>query len=208
MTDNHHSLKTVVFDFGGVLIDWDPRFLYRKLFPDDPDRMERFLEDIQFYEWNRKQDAGRPFAQAIAELTARFPHYDYYIRAYDERYEESLTEPIWANVDTLVRLKAQGVTLHAISNWSMEKFRLVRDRYDFFNWFEVAIISGEAGLIKPDPRIYQHYLEMAGLEAGDCVVIDDSAENITTARQMGFATIHYRSPDQLKAELQGFDFPI
>ena len=191
----------IIFDFGGVLIDWDPRYLYRKLFGGDEEAMERFLEEIHFMEWNVKQDAGRPFSEAVAEHCAKFPQYCDLIRAYDERYPESLSGPIQPTVEILRTLKQAGYPLYGLSNWPQEKFILVQPKYEFFGWFDDIVVSGAVGMAKPDPRIFHLLLERIGRPASECLIIDDSAENITVACELGFRTIHHQSPEQLKREL-------
>ena len=195
-------IRAIVFDFGGVLIDWNPRYLYRKLFPGDDTAMERFLAEIGFTEWNQQQDAGRAFSLAVTELVKRFPSYADLIQAYDERWEESIAGPLQGTVDLLLPLQQAGFELHGLSNWSSEKFGAVRAKYAFFQLFATILLSGDVKLIKPDPRIFQALLERIGRSAGECVFIDDSEENITTARSLGFETIRFESPDQLRRELQ------
>jgi 2-haloacid dehalogenase len=201
MPAKKHYPFAIVFDFGGVLIDWDPRFLYRKLFNGDEEAMERFLQEIRFFEWNADQDAGRPFSEAVAEWCRKFPQYCDLIRAYDVRYEESLSEPIWPNVQILPILKQAGFSLYGLSNWPEEKYRLVRPKYEFFNWFEDIIISGEVRMAKPDARIFTLLLDRINRRPSQCVMIDDSEKNISVANELGFRTIHYRSTEQLKDEL-------
>ena len=146
----------IVFDFGGVLLDWNPRHLYRKLFPGDEAAMERFLVEIGFAEWNHLQDASlQPFSEAVAGLCARHPQYCDLIHAYDERFPETLGGAIPGTVEILDRLRQTGFSLFGLSNWSAEKFHQVRPHYEFFNWFQGMVISGEVKLIKPDPRIFQ-----------------------------------------------------
>jgi 2-haloacid dehalogenase len=201
MNDQNERIHAIVFDFGGVLIDWDPRHLYRKLFVDDTRGMERFLKDVDFYAWNLQQDAGRPFDEAVAEHCRLYPEYCELIRAYDERWEESLGGPIQSSIDILKALKQADLELYGLSNWSVEKFQLVRCQYEFLNWFESIIISGQVKLVKPDPRIFVLMLEEIGRPASECLLIDDSAVNIAAARELGFKTIHFLSPEQLKTEL-------
>lgn len=191
----------LIFDFGGVLLDWDPRYLYRKLFPGDEQTMERFLVEIDFYEWNLLQDAGRPFSAAVTEHCARHPQYCDLIRAYDERYPESLHGAIPGTVDILSRLWKAGFPLFGLSNWSAEKFHLVRSDFEFLSWFQGIVISGEVGIAKPDRRIFQALLEQVGRPAGECLLIDDSTANIAAAQALGFQTIHFYSPPQLAGEL-------
>lgn len=196
----------LIFDFGGVLMDWDPRYLYRKVFDGNAQAMEAFLAEIDFPEWNRLQDEGRPFAEAVEALSRQFPQYADLIRLYDERWEESLRGPIHHTVEILQRLKEAGFPLYALSNWSLEKYRLVRPKHAFFNWFEQVLVSGEVKVTKPDSRIYKIFLERTGLSAGDCLFIDDSQPNITVARQLGFQAVHFESPAKLEAQLQNMGF--
>jgi 2-haloacid dehalogenase len=192
----------LIFDFGGVLLEWNPRYLYRKLFQGDEAAMERFLDDVQFAAWNLKQDAGRPFAEAIEELCGQHPEYCELIRAYDTRWEESIAGPIQPVVDILADLRQAGYPLAGLSNWSAEKFQLVRHKYGFLGWFETIVISGEVKLVKPDPLIFALLLERIGRPANECLLIDDTLYNIQVASQLGFRTIHYQSPGELRGELQ------
>jgi len=191
----------VVFDFGGVLVDWNPRHLYRKIFSGDEDAMERFLEEIRFYEWNQKQDAGRTFSEAVEDLCKDFPQHCELIRLYDLRYEESITGPIWGTVAILEKLKSSGYLLYGLSNWPEEKYRLVRPKYSFFELFDDIIISGEEKVAKPDPRIFAILLGKIQREPWQCIYIDDSKQNIEVALELGFRCIHYQSPGQLDSDL-------
>jgi len=195
-------IRAIVFDFGGVLIDWNPRYLYRKLFPGNDTAMERFLAEIGFTEWNQQQDAGRAFSLAVTELVKRFPSYADLIQAYDERWEESIAGPLQGTVDLLLPLQQAGLELHGLSNWSSEKFAAVRTKYSFFQLFATILLSGDVKLIKPDPRIFEALLARIGRSASECLFIDDSEENISTARSLGFETIRFESPEQLRRELQ------
>lgn len=195
-------VRAIVVDFGGVLIDWNPRYLYRKLFPGNDTAMESFLAEIGFAEWNQQQDAGRAFSLGVTELVKRFPSYADLIQAYDERWEESIVGPLQGTVDLLLPLQQAGLELHGLSNWSSEKFAAVRTKYSFFQLFETILLSGDVKLVKPDPRIFQALLERIGRSASECLLIDDSEENISTARSLGFETIRFESPDQLRRELQ------
>jgi 2-haloacid dehalogenase len=194
-------LPAIIFDFGGVLLDWNPRYLYRKLFPGDEPALERFLTEIGFSEWNHLQDAGRPFSLAVAELCACHPQYCDLIHAYDENFLESVKGAIPGTVDILRRLRHSGFPLFGLSNWSAEKFRLVRPRYEFFTWFQDMVISGEVGVAKPDPRIFHLLLQQAARPAGECLLIDDAPTNISVAQTLGYQTILFHSPAQLEVEL-------
>jgi 2-haloacid dehalogenase len=203
------KIKAIVFDFGGVLMDWNPHYLYRKFFGDSPEKIDHFLQEINFNDWNRRLDQGCPFSEGIAELVRKFPVYQELIQAYDERWEETLAGPIQPSVDILRELKEQanmqereeGFSLYALTNWSAEKFTAIRHRYEFFDWFEVIVVSGEEQLLKPDPQIYQVLLQKSGREASECLFIDDSLANVTAAKEIGFDVIHFQSPNQLRMEL-------
>lgn len=200
MNTKNHKLA-IVFDFGGVLFDWSPRYLYKKYFNGDLEAVDRFLAEVGFYEWNDEQDRGRSFADAIREITQRFPQYAGLIRAYDEDYEESIGGTIQTSVDLLRSFKQAGYPLYALSNWSVEKFAVIRPKYAFLDWFDDILISAEVKLIKPDPRIFSVFLERAGRKASECLFIDDSRENAAVASRLGFNAIYYQSPEQLKKDL-------
>ncbi len=192
--------QAIVFDLGAVLIDWDPRHMYRKLIGDES-VMEEFLGEIATLRWNSYHDAGRLWSDGVAMLSAIYPEYADWIAAYRDRWEEMLNGPIDGSVEILAALKEQGREVHALTNWSSETFPIALERYDFLQWFEHVVVSGEERLKKPDPRIYQVLLDRIGRTAEECLFIDDSAANIAAAAEMGFATIHFVNPDQLRREL-------
>jgi 2-haloacid dehalogenase len=196
----NHSIA-IVFDFGGVLFDWNPRYLYRQFFPNDERALEDFLEEINFNEWNRQQDIGRPFREAVIEKSRQFPQFAELIALFDLRWEETLAGIIPQSVALLERLYNSGYPLFALSNWSLEKFRIVRQRYDFLNWFNEIVISGEAGLAKPDPELFHHFLRRVQREPRDCLFIDDAAANVAVARDLGFQTLLFQSPQKLASDL-------
>ncbi|MEZ0395943.1 MAG: HAD family phosphatase [Anaerolineales bacterium] len=194
-------LPAFVFDLGGVLLDWNPRRLFREFFDGDPAALETFLAEIDFPAWNAELDRGRPIAEAVADLSRRFPHYAAPLQAYHLRWEETVLGPIQPVVGLLARLKQAGRPLFALSNWSAETFALVRARYDFLGWFDRLVISGEIGLIKPEEAVFRTFLDLIGRRPGECLFIDDSQANIAAAARLGFQTIHFLSPEQLNAEL-------
>jgi 2-haloacid dehalogenase len=196
------KIKAIIFDFGGVLISWDPRNLYSRFFPEQPQAMEDFLAEISFMEWNLQQDKGRPFVEAVALLSKQFPHRAHLISAYPENYKETVTGSIDGTVELLRTLKETGVSLYGLSNWSAETFATVRHEFEFLELFDEIIISGEVKLIKPEPEIFELCLQKIGKPADQCLFIDDSEPNIITAQKMGFDTVHFESPEHLKNELQ------
>lgn len=201
MKNSNKPDQVIVFDIGGVLIDWDPYRLYCDKLGLDRQVVHRFMEEVDFSGWNKEQDRGRPFAEATRYLSERFPEYRELIYAYDEHYPDSLGGSIQPVVDILRKLKSAGYSLYVLSNWSAEKFKLVRPQYPFFEWFDGIVISGEVGLVKPDQAIFEVLLEYTGHPAGDCLFIDDHFPNIEVARALGFQTIQFQSPQQLEAEL-------
>ncbi|GAB4579407.1 MAG: HAD-IA family hydrolase [Anaerolineales bacterium] len=195
------AIQVIVFDFGGVLLDWNPHYLYQKFFDGDQKGMENFLHEIDFATWNAEQDKGRPFSEAVALLSEQFPQYARLIRAYPEQWEESIGGAIDGTVEILARLKQQGYALYGLSNWSAETYPRVQHKFEFFSWFDGIVLSGEVKLAKPDPKIYQLVLDKAGVPAGDCLFIDDSLKNIEAAKALGFLTVHFQSPEQLETDL-------
>jgi len=194
------SSTTVVFDLGGVLIEWDPRHLYRKLF-DVPDEMESFLAEVTTAEWNAQQDAGRPWAEAVETLIAEHPERHELIEAFHVRWPEMLAGEIPGTADVLSELRDTGIRLVALSNWSAEMFPVALERFDFLSWFEGIVISGEVGMNKPDPRIFAHLVERFGIEPAATLFIDDSPANIDAARALGFRAIQFTDAAELRREL-------
>jgi 2-haloacid dehalogenase len=190
-----------VFDLGGVLIDWDPRHLYRKLFPGDAAAMEDFLATVCTHEWNRGQDAGRSFAEGARLLQATHPDKAALIDAYGARFAEMMSGPIAGAVEILGELHRRGTPLYALSNWSAETYPAAQERFDFLGWFRGIVISGEVGVIKPDPRIYQIMLDRFAIDPASAVYIDDKAENAEAATRLGIHGIHFTDPAALRRAL-------
>ena len=204
MKETDTQKPALIFDFGGVLLDWNPRYLYRKIFNGDEDAMERFLADFDFYAWNELQDAGRSFKEGIEWGCREYPQYCELIKIYDTRWAESIRGPIRGSIEILEALKKAGYSLYGLSNWSDEKFSQARGLFSFFDWFNEIIVSGAIKLAKPDPEIFQYTLEKIGRQAGECLLIDDNIDNIESAARLGFRVIHFQSPEQLKEELARF----
>jgi 2-haloacid dehalogenase len=193
-------IKTLVFDLGGVLIDWNPRYLYRKLIDDEND-IDSFLSEVCNPEWNVKQDAGRALAEATAERIALFPQKKSLIDAFYDRWEEMLGGEIHQTVEILRELKSKGETLYALTNWSGETFPIAEARYDFLQWFDGTLVSGVEKLAKPDPAIFHLLLNRYELKAQDCLFIDDSMINIEAAARIGFEIHHFKSSAGLRQDL-------
>ena len=194
---------TVIFDIGGVLIDWNPRHLYRRLFNDDV-AMERFLSEVCSPEWNEQQDAGRQWHEAITLLCARFPSQASLIHAYRERWEEMLGGALHETVAVLDALRERGVRLYALTNWSHDTFVIARQRYAFLQWFQDIVVSGTEGLIKPDPAIFQLLLQRGDIDPARAVYIDDTLRHVKAARALGMRALLFRDASTLHLELSSF----
>jgi 2-haloacid dehalogenase len=194
-------IKAIIFDFGNVLLEWNPRFVYQRFFPNDPEGMERFFKEVNFMEWNLLQDKGRPFTEGVAILSKEFPQYSHLIQAYHDQWTDSLGEALNGTVKILKELKQAGYPLYGLSNWSAETFPHARKKHDFFDLLDDMVISGEVGHVKPHPEIFQIMLDRIGRPAHECLFIDDALANVEQAQAMGFATIHFESPDQLRLRL-------
>jgi 2-haloacid dehalogenase len=195
------SPLTVIFDLGGVLLDWDPRYLYRRLFNGDDAAMERFLAHVCTPDWNREQDAGRPFAEAEAEAAARHPEMAGFIRAWARDFDAMIMGAIEGTVAILGELRDRGVPLYALTNWSAETFAGQPARFPFLGWFDGIVVSGREKLIKPDPRIFRLLLDRYGIDAGRAVFIDDVAANAAAAATVGLRGIHFTGAGDLRREL-------
>jgi 2-haloacid dehalogenase len=194
-------VKAVVFDLGGVLIDWDPRYLYRKLL-DDEAAVEEFLATVCTPEWNAEQDRGRPFAEGVAELVERHPAHAAAITAFHERWPEMLGGAVGSSVEVLAELRAAGVPVYALTNWSAETFGIARERFEFLEWFDGVLVSGEERMIKPDPAIFRLLLDRFGLDPAATFYVDDSEPNVEAAGRLGFDAVRFTTPAQLRRDLQ------
>jgi 2-haloacid dehalogenase len=192
-----------VFDLGGVLIDWNPRYLYRRLFDGDTEAMEEFLASVCTESWNEQQDAGRPFADACSSLKLVHPHKAPLIDAWVRRYDEMLAGPISGTVDILTQLNSQRVPLYALSNWSAETFPAALKRFEFLKCFRGVMLSGEVKLLKPDPRIFELFLETFAIDPASTVYIDDREPNVEAAMAFGMRGIVFTDAATLWTELIG-----
>lgn len=191
---------TIIFDLGGVLLDWNPRYLYREVFSEKAE-MEYFLEEICSPAWNARIDADKTFQEGIEELLPEHPAFADQIRMYQTRWSEMLRGEFPGSVAVLRELKEAGYRLAALSNWSGETFPQVRDQYEFLGWFDPLVLSGEVGIAKPDPLIFQILLRELGRTAEECIFIDDMPDNIAEAARQGFETIHFDSAENLRIDL-------
>ena len=196
-------MKNIIFDLGGVLVDWNPDYVFLDEFGGDRKKMQRFYDEVCTFDWNENQDAGYPLAQATEDRVALFPEQEAMIRMYYGRWEEMLGGPIAGTVALLKKLVDHpDYRVVALTNWSAETFPIALARFDFLHWFEGIVVSGTEQTRKPFPEIYQTTLERFGLEAPVSLFIDDNARNIAAAAALGIQTIQFKNPDQLKTDLR------
>ena len=194
-------MNAVLFDLGGVLIDWNPRYLYAPLFGEDQTGMEDFLARVCAPEWNHTMDAGKPFAEAVAERQKLFPEHAALIALWKDGWPQMLREAIHESVEVLAALRRRGHRLVALTNWSAETFPVARERFAFLQWFEDIVVSGEVGLAKPDARIFRLAIERNRLDPSRTLFVDDSQVNVQAARETGLHAVHFRGAAPLREEL-------
>ena len=195
------NIKAIVFDLGGVLIDWNPSYVFDKMF-DNEAQKKHFFENICTSDWNEKQDAGRPLSEATAELVSKHPEWKEYIEAYYGRWEEMLGGPIHDTVEIFHALKSQNrYKLYALTNWSAELFPIALERYDFLHWFDGRVVSGEEKTRKPFLEFYQVLLDRFKLQPKETLFIDDNLRNVKAAESLGMKSIHFKNAQDLRAQL-------
>lgn len=199
---NNEMIDTIIFDLGGVLIDWNPHHLYNKIFEDEA-RKAYFFENICTSDWNEEQDAGRPIQAATEMLVAQHPGWEQEIRAFYGRWQEMLGGPIQGTVEILEELKTAGQhRLYALTNWSAETFPVALDMYDFLHWFEGIVVSGVEKTRKPFPEFYKILFERYAIVPERALFIDDNQRNVVGARELGLHCVHFQSPEQLGTYLK------
>ncbi|MDB5814656.1 MAG: hypothetical protein JWN23_1773 [Rhodocyclales bacterium] len=201
------DIGTVVFDLGNVLIPWDVRWLLRGLFDSDA-AVEAFLKDADIMSWHAQQDAGYPVTQAVIEHSAKHPQHAAAIRAVYERWHETMRDANPDSVALLRELKAAGLRLYALSNFSAELFALSRPRFDFWDAFDGIVLSGEEGVSKPDAAIYRALFERYSIVPEHAVFLDDSLPNVEASRALGMRAIHFKDADTARLELRNMGLPV
>ncbi|MEO6611613.1 MAG: HAD family phosphatase [Chitinophagaceae bacterium] len=197
------GINAIIFDLGGVLIDWNPRYVFDEHYFDSPATSDYFIENICTLDWNEQQDAGYPMAKAVEEKIAAFPEWEKAIRDYYDRWPEMLKGPIRDTVEIFRELKKnKALKLYALTNWSGELFPIALQRYDFLQWFDGIVVSGDEKMRKPSAEFYQLLLDRYALKPGEVLFIDDNLRNVKAAEVLGIKSIHFQSPGQLKTELE------
>jgi 2-haloacid dehalogenase len=195
-------INTIIFDLGGVLIDWNPRYLYSKMFADEA-AMDHFLNHICTSDWNEEQDAGRSLTEATRILIDAHPDKKENIAAFYDRWDEMLGGPIEGNVELFKQLKQNGaLKIYALTNWSAETFPVALKRFDFLHWFDGIVVSGTEKMRKPTAAFYELLLNRYGVQAQNTLFIDDNLRNIQAAAALGLQVVHFITPEQLKQDLQ------
>ncbi|HET9056104.1 MAG TPA: HAD family phosphatase [Chitinophagaceae bacterium] len=195
------AFETIIFDLGGVLIDWNPAYVYRQVFSTE-EEVNWFLKNITTSDWNENQDAGKPIAEATEELIQRFPDQEVNIRIYYNRWEEMLGGPINETVEILGEIKnLTNKKLYALTNWSAETFPVALQKYSFLHWFDGRIVSGEEKTRKPFPDIYEKLIHRFSINPDRAIYIDDNERNLYPAKNMGMHVIHFKTPGLLREEL-------
>lgn len=195
------SINTVIFDLGGVLIDWNPRYLYRKIFKTE-EEINWFLENVCTPEWIDQQDAGRSFEEATEELVTKFPEHELAIRAWYGRWNETINGRIHETVALLKEIKeSKKYKLYALTNWSAETFPWALDNFEFLHWFEGIVVSGVEKSRKPFPEFYKILFDRYQINPAQAIFIDDNIKNVEGALKVGLPTIHFQSAEQTRKEL-------
>lgn len=203
------QIKHIIFDLGGVLIDWNPEYVYLKEFDGDRDKMDWFFKNICTQDWNEEQDAGYPLKKATEDRVAMFPEHEKLIRMFYGRWEEMLGGAIEQTVTILKSLTENPhYKVVALTNWSHETFPIALQRFDFLHWFEGIVVSGEEKTRKPFRDIYALTLSRFNISAEESIFIDDNLRNIKAAENMGIKGIHFTSPEDLKQKLNALDVKV
>ena len=204
----HNQINTLIWDLGGVLIDWNPDYVYRHIYP-DPEERKWFFDNVCTHAWNLRQDAGRSLQEATEEKIAEWPEYEEQIRVFYGRWEEMLGGPIAESVDLLRGLKSQHhLRLLALTNWSHETFPVALERYEFLQWFEGIVVSGVEKVVKPQREIFEILLHRYGVNPAHSAFIDDNAMNVAGAISLGISGIHFTSPAQLVLALRSIGMDV
>lgn len=203
------NIDTIIFDLGGVLIDWNPEYVFLKAFNGDKEKTDWFLQNICTPDWNENQDAGYPLAKATNDLVKQFPNYEEYIKLFYGQWEDMLGGEISGTVDILKNLiKSKSYKIVALTNWSSETFPIAQKRFEFLKWFEGIVVSGDEKTRKPFKDIYEITLNRFKITPGRSIFIDDNLRNIEAAHALGINGIHFKSPEQLTKELKTYQIEL
>jgi len=197
------AVNTIIWDLGGVLVDWNPHYVFHETYFESAEKRNYFFEHICTHDWNEQQDAGRSIVEATQELVAQFPEWEKEIRDYYGRWTDMLNGPLHGTVSIFRELIDSGKYKHyALTNWQADLFNIALVRYNFLHWFDGRVVSGVEKVRKPFPAFYQRLLDRYQVAPANAVFIDDNLRNVKAAEEMGIKSIHFHNPGQLRAELQ------
>jgi|SRR6218665_136858 len=196
------QINTIIFDLGGVLVDWNPDYVFHETYFETPEKRKYFFENVCTSDWNEEQDAGRSYVEATQELVAKFPEWESQIRDYYGRWSDMLKAPIPATVEILKKLKASGrYKIYALTNWHAGLFDIALTRYAFLHWFDGRVVSGEEMTRKPFPEFYQRLLTRYDVTPAEAIFIDDNLRNVKAAEELGIRSIHFTGSADLEKQL-------
>jgi len=199
----NNSINTVIFDLGGVLVDWNPRYVFHDTYFDSPEKREYFFSHICTSEWNEEQDAGRSIVEATQELVTKFPEWEPAIRDYYGKWTDMLRGPIPGTVEIFRAIKEKkSLKTYALTNWQANLFDIALVRYDFLHWFDGRVVSGEEKTRKPFPEFYRRLLDRYQVNPGEAVFIDDNLRNVEAAEKLGLIPLHFSNPGSLETALR------
>ena len=203
-----YEIDTIIFDLGGVLVDWNPRYLYKKIFDTD-EEMEYFLSEICTPEWNAAQDGGRTFAQATELLVNQYPDFEPQIKMYFDRWPEMFNGTFEGSVTILDQLiHNDHYKVYALTNWSAETWPIAIELFPFFHWFDGVLVSGHENMKKPDHKIYELILDRFNIDRKKAIFFDDSLKNVVAAQEVGLHSFQFLSPEQLQSELNQYGVAV
>ena len=202
------KITTIIFDLGGVLVDWNPEYVFLKEFKGDRKKMKWFLENICTMDWNEQMDAGKLIKDATNEKIKEFPQYEHLIRMYYGKWENMLKGEISDTVNILKALHSTAYRLFALTNWSAETFPVAIKRFDFLKLFDGIVVSGQIKMLKPEKEIYEYILNKYKLKSSECIFIDDRLSNVKGAELVGMHGIKFDTSQQLKSELKKYNIEI
>lgn len=205
----NHKIDTIIFDLGGVLVDWKPEYLYRKVFNNDEDKVQWFLNTVCTSDWNIEQDGGRTIEEAVNSKIAEFPQYSEWIRLFYTEWQDMFSGPIAENVELFKNLKAtDNYKIYALTNWSAEKWDIALELFPFFKSFDGVVVSGQEKTRKPYSKIYEIILNRYNINPEKTIFIDDNKENVLAAKKLKLHGIHYKSPQLLLEKLNTFQITV
>lgn len=199
------KINTIIFDLGGVLIDWNPKHVFHEDYFDSLEKRDYFFSNICTHEWNEEQDAGRSIVEATQLLVQQFPEWEPAIRDYYGRWTDMLGGPIHETVDIFKKIKQEtDFKTYALTNWQADLFNIALVRYNFLHWFDGRVVSGEEKTRKPFPEFYQRLLTRYNINPAEALFIDDNLRNVQAAEELGINAIHFLNPGQLRSAMSNF----